>query len=410
MKKDIKYKLKKIVPPKKKEEGMFGAEALIMILFFIGIFLLVLFMNYFVANLAWSGVVTEMSPDHLYPDLLKNGLPNAVITVNHGSKSLFYGAMWLQENVVIRYIVNGLLLFIILMVGVAYLYYDLFEQYLNTRLKTFLPRIVFGTVLAYTGTWIIYALFVLAKGAYVLFWNLPPPFNNWQNPFFMTSLAPNVNMPYDFTGLISAIERGYLWMIWLFIIAGEALMLLVLVAIRDYLLAVLIVLLPIASLLLIHPWTQRIGSRLWWLAVDLVFLPIVMIIPLALLGLVHNSISFTIAGVAITIGAIYLIAQEPFVLTGAGFSRAGTMLTAGVAGGQLGGQMVVAQRLGPQTAMGIASRLQGTGMGGMSKLAMPLSQKGGAGGMGMGGGAGGMAGGVLNNAPQVLKGGNKGKG
>ena len=123
----------------------------------------------------------------------------------------------------------------------------------------------------------------------------------------------------------------------------------------------------------------------------------------------HNSISFTIAGVAITIGAIYLIAQEPFVLTGAGFSRAGTMLTGGIVGGQFGGQMITAQTLGPQMLMSLASRLR-LGDKSKSKLMMPLSQKGGVGGMGMGGGAGGMAGGVLNNAPQVLKGGNKGKG
>ncbi len=107
-------------------------------------------------------------------------------------------------------------------------------------------------------------------------------------------------------------------------------MLLMVVVVRDVLFAVLIVLLPIAAVLLLTPWTTSIGERLWFLAVDLVFLPFVMIIPLMLVGPVANHITFVIAGMVISVGAIYLLAKEPFILSGIGFGRAGEHLSRGI--------------------------------------------------------------------------------
>ena len=395
----------------KKEGGQLGViGAAILIGFAIATFFLIWEMNRYVATVGWTGVVTEMHPDNLYPPLLRNGMPISEVVLGHGAKSLLYGAIWIQQHVVLRYIVNGLFLFFVLLVGIAYLYYDLFEQYLNTRLKTLLPRIVFGIILAYSSIWIIEALMVLGKATYVLFWNLPAPFNNWQNPAFITSISPHVRVPGDFMGLLNAIANGYLGFIWVFVIVMEVLSTLILIAVRDFLLALLLVVLPIASLLLIHPWTQRIGSRLWWLAVDLVFLPIIMIIPLALLGLVHNSISFTIAGLAITIGSIYLIAQEPFVLTGAGFTRAGSMLSVGLAGGQLGGSMITAQRVMPSAMMGAGRRLAPVGAeairGKLGGVTMGMGGAGGAAGAAGGAAKGGFGalGNAINNSASVLKG------
>ncbi|EDY35142.1 hypothetical protein ABOONEI_2684, partial [Aciduliprofundum boonei T469] len=118
--------------------------------------------------------------------------------------------------------------------------------------------------------------------------------------------------------------------IWSFLSVDFTLMLLMVVVVRDVLFAVLIVLLPIAAVLLLTPWTTSIGERLWFLAVDLVFLPFVMIIPLMLVGPVANHITFVIAGMVISVGAIYLLAKEPFILSGIGFGRAGEHLSRGL--------------------------------------------------------------------------------
>lgn len=346
-----------------KEKGLLGEEALAWWLLAIATFFLLFAMHHYIVVAGWTGVVTEMQPSHLYPPLLDNGYPWAEIEVGHGGRSLLHGAIWIQQNIVMRYFVNTLFIIILLLVGVAYLYHDLFEQFLNTRLRTFLPRIVFGLILAYTNIYIIEALMTLAKGGYVLLYNAPGPFKSWQRPDFLEWIIPEyAHAGTWWGGVLDWLAKGYLGFIWVFVVQLEVLSILLMVTIRDFLLAVILVLLPIASLLLIHPWTQRIGSRLWWLAIDLVFLPIVMIIPLMLLGLVRNSVSFTIAGLTIVIGSLYLIALEPFVLTGAGFSRAGTVLAGGLAGGQLGGSMFTAQeRLGGGFQAG-AQRLREVGV------------------------------------------------
>ena len=325
----------------KKEEGQFGLAT---ILFAIAAFILVIFINWELVHYSWLGFVTNMKPDALYPSLLNSkGFPISKIELNNGFKSILYGSIWLQQNIVMRYIVNVLFLLLLLFVGIAYLYFDLFERFLNTRLKEFIPRIVFGLILAYGGIYVLEALMYFAKGGYVLFYDLPHPFNAWQDPDFLAGIGLPQLTPKGsgmWSSLMGSLASNYIRFIWVFIAGSEAIILLVLVAVRDMLFGVVLVLLPIASLLLIHPWTERIGSRLWWLSIDLLFLPVVMIIPLALMGLVHNSVSFTIAGLTVTIGTLYLISREPMVLSGAGFTRGGEVLRGGVQGGMLGGSII----------------------------------------------------------------------
>ncbi len=340
----------------KKEEGQFGVAT---ILFAIAAFILVIAINRGLVYYSWLGFVTNMKPDALYPSLLNSkGFPISEIVQNDGFRSILYGSIWLQQNIVMRYIVNVLFLLLLLFVGIAYLYFDLFERFLNTRLKEFIPRIVFGLILAYGGIYILEALMYFAKGGYVLFYDLPYPFKAWQDPGFLEGIGlPQLSSPEGgmWGNLLSGLASHYIWFIWVFIAGSEAIILLVLVAVRDMLFGVVLVLLPIASLLLIHPWTERIGSRLWWLSIDLLFLPIVMIIPLSLMGLVHNSVSFTIAGLTITIGTLYLISREPMVLSGAGFTRGGEVLRGGVQGGMLGGSIITPgglERRGSESLVG----------------------------------------------------------
>ncbi len=335
-------------PLLKKEEGIFGTEALTLFILFIISLFLVYAVNSAIVEMSWKGFITNMQPSYLYPDF-DGGYGT------YPGKNVVSAAMYLEQNVVMKFIVNSLFFIILLFLGLAYIYSDLFEQHFG-KLKTMLPRVIFGLILAYTSLYIVEALMIMGKAGYLAFYNLPV-FNAWKHTDYLTTVAPEIrivsqNSPFATVNQVANIYWHY---IWVFIIMAEAISLLVFVAFRMVLLAVLIVLLPIASILLIHPWTQSIGSRLWWLAIALIFLPIVMIIPLMLSTVVGNSVSFFVASLTAILGSIYLLVKEPFILSGLGFQRAGTLLTGGIIGGGVSGNLLAPSRVGTgmtQQAMG----------------------------------------------------------
>ncbi len=328
---DVKYK--------RKEKGLFGIDAVVLVIMFILALVLVYMVNRTIVGMGWRGFITYMQPDYAYPSF-EGGMSG-----NMGHNVLI-AAVFIQQNIVMRYIVNSLFLIILLIAGLSYIYSDLFEQFMG-KLKTLLPRIIFGLILAYTSLYIIQALMVIAKGAYILFYNIPQ-FSAWKSEDYIFRIAPDIRVVsqgsiWEFLNQLAEMYWRYLWV---FVIMAEVLSLLIFVAFRLVLLAILIVLLPIASILLIHPWTQQIGSRLWWLAIALVFIPIVMIIPLMLSTVVGNSVSFFIACLASVLGSIYLLAKEPFILSGLGFQRAGAVLRGGIIGGGVSGNLLAPTRIG----------------------------------------------------------------
>ncbi len=349
----------------KKEEGTFGVEAAILIAAFIVSLIIVLTVNRAIAGLGWKGFITYMQPNYLYPSF------SGGFSSNTG-KNVLLAAIYLQQNIVMRYFVNALFFLILLFTGLAYIYSDLFEQYFG-KLKTLLPRIIFGLILAYSSLYIVEGLMVIAKAGYIIFYDTPG-FTAWRHEDYLFRVCPEIRLfsPNSGFASLNQLVSIYWQYLWVFIIMVEALSLLVFVAFRMVLLAMLIVLLPIASILLIHPWTQNIGSRLWWLAIDLIFLPIVMIIPLMLSTVVGNSVSFFIAALTAVLGSIYLLAKEPFLLGGLGFQRAGNLLTGGVVGGGMSGNLLAPSRIGT----GVMSQsLSGLSGGAMKSLSAGISSK-----------------------------------
>ncbi len=336
--------------PFRKEEGFGGVEAIIMAVMAVISLWLIYNVNTTIVNMGWKGFVTNMQPDYLYPPF-DGGYGS------YPGHNVLSAAIYLQQNVVMKYIVNSLFFLILLFVGLAYIYSDLFEQHFG-KLKTMLPRVVFGLVLAYTSLYIVEALMIISKAGYLMFYNLSV-FNSWKQVDYIMKVAPEIrlvssNSPF---AQVNQVANMYWHYLWVFIIMAEALSLLVFVAFRMVFLAMLIVILPIGSILLIHPWTQSIGSRLWWLAISLIFIPIVMIIPLMLSTVIGNSVAFFIASLTAILGSIYLLAKEPAMLSGAGFQKAGNLLTGGVVGGGAAGNMITS--VSGAVGKGISGKLFG---------------------------------------------------
>ena len=365
-----------------KEEGMFGVEALLWwalgIVVTIVIFIFVIQLNYAIAGMAWQGFINLMRPENLFPDLLN--LPNYEANHPKGITGMMSGAVYLN-GIILKDIVNGLVILMLYLVGVVYLYSDIFEQYLG-RLKGIVPRVIIALILAYGSLYILQFLMILGKYAYMVLYNIHTgTLGAWNDPGFLTHIGVELTPPAVSIGPINLewVEKLFMYYIWSFLSVSFAIMLLMTIAVRYVALAVLIVLLPIASILLMTPWTQQIGSRLWWLTIDLIFLPFVMIIPLMLIGPVADRVSFVIAGLVVSVGSIYLIAKEPMMLSGMGFGRAGEHLSRGVNIGLGTGNALAGMSMTRATMTGM-----GEVPGGGSLKGGLTDAKGGAGGAGLG--------------------------
>ena len=313
-----------------KEEGLFGADSLVWWgIAIVTAFALAYFaysLNYQIAGMAWKGFLYLMRPSELFPNLLN--LPNYKDVSTTGIHGMMSAAIYLN-SVIVEKIVNALIVFMLWIVGLMYLYADLFESFFG-RLKSIIPRLIIALILAYGSIYVVNYLIMMGKYAYMVLYNINiGALGAWKQPTFYNYIKSQLQPPTTNITL-AFLEKWLLKYIWSFLSVDFTLMLLMVVVVRDVLFAVLIVLLPIAAVLLLTPWTTSIGERLWFLAVDLVFLPFVMIIPLMLVGPVANHITFVIAGMVISVGAIYLLAKEPFILSGIGFGRAGEHLSRGL--------------------------------------------------------------------------------
>ena len=318
-----------------KEDGIFGTESIIWWAMamattaFILIFVFIL--NTYLATLSWDGFLYLMRPENLFPDLLNLPPYDQSNPAPTGLTGMMSGAVYLN-GIIMKYIVNGLVVIMFYLVGMIYLYSDLFEQFLG-RLKSIVPRAILSLILAYGSLYVIQALIIMGKYAYLVLYNVNVgQLGAWHSSDFITAggyLGNHFSGP-DNNQILGWVESLFVKYIWSYLGLSFALMLLMTVTVRDVLFAVLIVLAPIAGMLLLTPWTQQIGSRIWWLLIDLIFLPFVMIIPLMLTGPVNNHVSFVIAGLVVSMGSIYLLSKEPFMLRGIGFGEAGGHLSQGV--------------------------------------------------------------------------------
>lgn len=124
-------------------------------------------------------------------------------------------------------------------------------------------------------------------------------------------------------------DNGVLAFVVSFALFAMVLALAVLVALRDAMIAVLLVLLPIFTLLWALPPLAALARRGWMLAVELAFLPAVILVPLEL-AVGAPSALLVLAYVSIAVGSPYLISVSRTHLGGLGFPSAGAALTGGL--------------------------------------------------------------------------------
>jgi hypothetical protein len=124
-------------------------------------------------------------------------------------------------------------------------------------------------------------------------------------------------------------DNGVLAFVVTFALFAMVLTLATVVALRDAMIAVLHVLLPIFSLLWALPPLESLARRGWTLLVELAFLPSVILVPLEL-AVGAPSVLLVLAYLSIAVGSPYLISISRTQLGGMGFPSAGGALTGGI--------------------------------------------------------------------------------
>lgn len=130
-------------------------------------------------------------------------------------------------------------------------------------------------------------------------------------------------------GLVFSWDNGVLAFVVTFALFAMVLTLATVVALRDAMIAVLLVLLPIFTLLWALPPLESLARRGWTLLVELAFLPSVILIPLEL-AVGAPSALLVLAYLSIAVGSPYLISISRTQLGGMGFPSAGGALTGGL--------------------------------------------------------------------------------
>ena len=188
------------------EEGQFGiAGVLLMLGITITSLYLVYTINTQIVSIAWKGFITYMQPDYLYPSLTEGGGDN-------NGKNILLGAVYLNQQVVIRKIVNPLFLFILLLSGMMYIYSDLFEH-LGGKIKAILPRVALALILAYSSLYIFQALMILGKAGYSVFYD-QTFMALWKREDYLFRITPVIRIPASGIPGSSQLANMYWQYIW----------------------------------------------------------------------------------------------------------------------------------------------------------------------------------------------------
>ena len=130
-------------------------------------------------------------------------------------------------------------------------------------------------------------------------------------------------------GIVFSWDNGVLTFVVTFALFALVLALGVVVALRDAMIAVLLVLLPLFTLLWALPPLSALARRGWNLLVELAFLPSVILIPLEL-AVGAPTVLLVLSYLSIAVGSPYLISISRAQLGGMGFPAAGGALTGGL--------------------------------------------------------------------------------
>jgi hypothetical protein len=292
-------------------------------------------------------LVPELDASSLYPALTATG----------GSSYLHLAAA--MSAYVLTGLVDPAIGLVGLAVGLAYLGRSFLGR-LGGAVEPLLGRLVLAVLIANFSLPIAGAILDLAGATYPFLAGFDG--GAWRS---WTALDPSGSVTFSW-------DNGVLAFVITFALFSVVLLLAAAVALRDALLGVLLVLLPLFTLLWPVPTLAPLARRAWLMFGELAFLPCVLVIPLEL-AVGSSSILLLLGYLVVALASPSLVSLAGAQLTQSGFPSAGGVIAGGI-----------------QRGLGVASSSVGTltaPLGGFAKGSSGAGQVAGAAGRALGGSA-----------------------
>jgi hypothetical protein len=320
-----------------------------------------LFAMFAMGTAAISAVIAP-TYDHLLVPELAQGALYPTLTATGGSG--FLGTAASFSSYVLTDLVDPAIAVVALAVGGLYLL-RAFVGRTRMALGGWLSRLVVAVLVANLTVPIAGGILGLAGATYPVLAGFDG--GAWQN---WTSIGGLGMFSYSW-------DNGILAFIIAFVLFSLVLLLAAAIAIRNALLGVLLVLLPIFTLLWPIPYFAPLARRAWSWFLELAFLPCVVVIPLEL-AVGSSSILLTMGYLVVALAAPSLLSLTGSSLLSAGFPSASGAVTGGIQRGLLAASVVVESAVRPNAAVlkaaGAGEKLTGAvqrAAGQPALLAMP---------------------------------------
>ncbi len=271
-----------------------------------------------------SAVIGPTYDNLLVPELGRGALYPSFTQLASGPTFLSTATSF--SGYVVTGIVDPAVVLVAVLVGVLYLGRSVFGS-LAARAEGMVPRLVLAVALANFTLPIAQALLDLASATYSVVGNFDG--GAWQHWVNLAGVA-EIGFTWDNGAVAFVVSVALFTVIFGLTIA---------VAIRNALLGVILVLLPILTLLWPIPTLAPLTKRVWWLLGELAFLPCVMVIPLEL-AVGAGSIILLLGYLTVALSAPVLIGMTASRLPALGFPGAGAVMTGGVRQGLQGASQV----------------------------------------------------------------------
>ncbi len=281
--------------------------------------------------------VPEMSSSALYPSLTAANTGSANYLARAAQFSLYTLAT----------VVDPAIALVAIAVAILYLSKSLVARW-SAAIDGLLPRLVIAVVASNFTVPIAGAILGIAGGVYPIFagWD-GGAWRHWVN---LASWG-EIKFSWDNGALAFVLSLVEFAAVFLLVLA---------IGLRDALLAVLLVLLPIFTLLWPIPPLASLARRAWFLFAELAFLPCVMVIPLELAVGSPNPV-LLVAYLGIAVASPYLLSVAGTHLVAFGFPSSGGLIASGTQRGLATAPQAAAGYLGPA-----AGSLKGSGAAGQA--------------------------------------------
>jgi hypothetical protein len=252
--------------------------------------------------------------DHLLIPELNAGALYPTISASGGSGFLSIAVGF--SNYLVASLVDPAIVLVVLGIGILYLVRAVVAS-ATPKLQNLLPKLVLSVVVANVTVPIATALLGLGSAVYPVIAGFDG--GAWQS---WVDLGGWGMVAYSW-------DNGALAFVIAFLLFSVILLLVIAVAIRNALLAVLLVLLPVFTIFYPLPVLAALARRGWVWFVELTFLPCVLVIPLEL-AVGSPSAVLTLAYLVVALASPALLSMGVGALANAGLPSASGAVTGGV--------------------------------------------------------------------------------